>query len=66
MMSSKVTLSSGQLRPAVAGEVAANEGPNDDCCVGGCGVTTVVATLVDELKLTGVVGAPLVSSVSVN
>ena len=68
-MSSKVTLSSGQFKPAVAGEVAANDGPADGGCVCGacgCGAGTVVATLVVEPKLTGVVGAPLVSSVSVN
>lgn len=67
-MSSKVTLSSGQFKPAVAGEVDENEGPDvcgwdSGCC---CGVAEVVAMLVDELKLAGVVGTPLVSSVSVN
>lgn len=67
-MSSNVTLSSGQLSPAVRGDVAVKEGP-DGCGAGGCGAgaaATVVAELVVDAELPGVVGAPLVSSVSVN
>lgn len=65
-MSSNETLSSGQLRPAVAGEVDANEGPNEagGCC--GCGAVAAAVVAVLLAALTGVVGAPLVSSVSVN